>query len=138
MVKKKKIEKKSGRTVFIATAVALIIGIFIFWAARLGSNRWEVPDYLVGRWISSAPDYQDKYLEINNVSLIFATGPGTVAGYFITDITSIAKGKEIAFTFECKDVQGIAYQFFLNYQPDNGGTLFFKNQPQNKWKKEPS
>ncbi|MCK9295773.1 MAG: hypothetical protein M0P70_11890 [Desulfobulbaceae bacterium] len=137
--KQKKIEKKSGRTGLILTVVAVCIAVFVYWAAQKGSRSWEVPDYLVGRWITSAPAYEDRYIEINKVSLIFATGPTTVSEYFITSLTSIATGKEISFTLACKDLQNIPYQFFLNYQPDNnGGTLFFKNQPQIKWIKNPS
>jgi hypothetical protein len=98
----------------------------VFWAARKDINRGEIPDYLYGRWISSAPAYQDRYLEINNVSLIFATSPTTVAEYFITKITTTDTGKEILFTFDCKDLQDNTYQFFLTYQPDNGGTLFLE------------
>lgn len=136
--KKKEIEKKSGKTGLMVTAVAVCISAFIFWAASKDSNRWEVPDYLVGRWISSAPAYQDRYLEINKVSLIFATGPTTVSEYFITSITTTATAKEISLAIESKDPQNIPYQFFLNYQSgNNGGTFFFKNQPQIKWIKNP-
>jgi len=137
--KQKKIEKKAGRTGLILTVVAVCLSVFIFWAASKDSNRWEVPDYLVGRWITSVPAYQDRYIEINNVSLIFATGPTTVSEYFITSITTTATAKEISLAIESKDQQNIAYQFFLNYQPgNNGGTLFFKNQPQIKWIKNPA
>lgn len=137
--KKKEIEKKTGRGMFIGTAVALLTGIFVFWAAQKNTYRGQIPDYLTGRWISSAPAYQERYLEISDVSLIFATGPATVTEYFITDITTAAKGKEISYTFECKDLQEDAtYQFFMIYQPDNDGTLFFKNQPHIKWMKKPS
>jgi hypothetical protein len=49
-----------------------------------------------------------------------------VAEYFITKITTTDTGKEILFTFDCKDLQDNTYQFFLTYQPDNGGTLFLE------------
>lgn len=137
--KKKKIEKKAGRSIIIITAVAVLIGgIFVFWAARKDMRKETVPDYLNGIWISAAPAYHERYLEISDVSLIFATGPATVTEYFITNLTTAAQGKEILFTFDCKDLENTTYQFLLTYQPDNGGTLSFKNQPQVKWTKEPS
>jgi len=132
--KKKESKKKSGRTALIAIAAALCIGILIFWAARKEGNREEVPDYLVGRWSSSAPAYQERYLEINKISLIFATGSTTVTEYFITNITSVASEKEISFTFACKDLEDYPYQFFMAYHPDSG-TLYFKNQSHVKWMK---
>jgi len=136
--KKKKIEKKPGRIGLVVTAVAVCLSVFIFWAVSKNSNSWEVPDYLVGRWISAAPAYQDRYLEINKVSLVLATGPTTVSEYFITSITTTTMAKEISIAIESKDPQNVPYQFFLNYQPgNNGGTLFFKNQPQIKWVKNP-
>lgn len=136
--KKKEIKKKTDRTLLFVIAAALLIGIFVFWAASKDANRGEVPAYLVGKWLADAPAYQERYLEINDVSLIFATGATTVAEYFITSASSAASGKMISFTFECKDLEDNLYQFSLIYQPDNGGTLYFKNQPHVKWMKSRS
>lgn len=141
MVKKKKkeeLKKKSGGTGLIVTVVAVCIAVFVFWAAQKNSKSWDVPDYLLGKWVTSAPAYQDRYLEFNKVSLIFATGPATVTEYFISTLTTTTTAKEISIIIESWDAQNVYYQFSLIYQEVNDGTLFFKNQPQIKWKKKPS
>jgi hypothetical protein len=137
--KKEIIARKPGRTGLLVTVIAgLCIAIFLFWVTRKEITRWEVPGYLVGRWISSAPGYQERYLEISDVSLIFATSPTTVSEYFITNISTTATAKETSLAIESKDAQDITYHFALTYQPVQGGLLFFKNQPHIIWKKESS
>ena len=136
MRKKKKIVKKPDRTPLVLAGIAVCIGIIIFWAARKDMSREEIPDYLVGKWLTSAPGYEDRYLEINKVSLLFATSESTVNEYFIDKNATAAAGKQIFFTFECKDLENSPYRFSLSYEPDNGGVLSFKNQSHITWRKE--
>lgn len=138
MRKKKKIIKKPDRTPLVLAGIAVCIGFFIFWVAGKDMTREEIPDYLVGRWTTSAPGYEQRYLEINKVSLLFATSESTVNEYFIdTAATSAAaEGKRIVFTIECKDLENSPYRFSLTYEPGNGGTLSFKNQTHITWRKE--
>ncbi|MBI4791671.1 MAG: hypothetical protein HY789_02805 [Deltaproteobacteria bacterium] len=139
MRKKKKIVKKPDRTPLVLAGIAVCIGFVIFWAARKDMTREEIPDYLIGRWLTSAPGYEDRYLEINNVSLLFATSESTVNEYFIdkTATSASADGKQIVFTIECRDLENSPYRFSLTYEPGNGGTLSFKNQSHITWRKEP-
>ena len=133
--KKKKIERKPGATGLVVTVLAVCIAGFIFWAAGRGSDTWSMPDYLLGKWVTSAPAYQSRYLEFNKVSVIFATGPATVAEYFISSLTTTVTEKGISIIIQSRDAQEVDYHFSLIYQPDDG-VLFFKNQPQIKWRKE--
>ena len=138
MRKKKKIVIKPDKTPLVLAGIIVCIGIIIFWAIRKDMTREEIPDYLVGRWLTSTPGYEDRYLEINKVSLLFATSESTVNEYFIdkTTTSASAEGKQIVFTIECKDLGNNPYRFSLTYEPGNGGTLSFKNQSHITWRKE--
>ncbi len=98
--------------------------------------REEIPDYLVGRWLTSAPGYEDRYLEINKVSVLLATSVSTVNKYFIDKTATTAAGKQIGFTIDCKDLENSPYRLSLTYEPDSGGTLSFKNQSHITWRKK--
>ena len=137
--KKKQPEKIPFRTGLIATGVFLCLALLVYWLAHRHNREWEVPDYLVGKWISFVPAYQDRYLEITKISLIFATGPSTVSEYFITNIITNATEQGTSFAIDSRDPEDISYQFFLIFQPnEHGGTLFFKNQQNVKWLKTSS
>ena len=52
----------------------LTLGLWVMWKSSL--NR-DVPDHLLGVWVTPEPTYQDRYLEISPVTITFGTGSGT-------------------------------------------------------------
>jgi hypothetical protein len=134
--KRKNIVIKRDRTPLVLAGIAVCIALFIFWAARKDMTREEIPDYLIGRWVTAAPGYGDRYLEINKVSVIFATSASTVSEYFIETTSASAAGKQTLFIVDCKDLRNGPFRFSLLYEAENGGTLAFKNQPNVKWQRE--
>lgn len=129
-------EKQSGTKAYIMLGLVLSVGLLVFLGFAKDQASEEIPDYLEGKWCTTVPRYEERFLEISKVTLVFATGSHSTAEYFISKTArSVDAGQEL-FLIESKNIEGEEYRFSLIYQADNGGTLFFKNQPEVKWSKE--
>lgn len=91
-----------------------------------------LPRQLEGVWTSDDSRYRDRFLELSQVFVIVVTGPrDTPVVSFVDKVESRPMGKDTAFTVYSTDhSQGAHYKLTLQFRPDNGGEIRFKNQPQ--------
>lgn len=86
-----------------------------------------VPQYLIGVWKTSAPQYEDRYLKITEDSVIYGIGNGEEVSHRIDKIDVDQENGETIYTFHYKDKEGEKWELTLTYSPVSG-TIKLKNK----------
>lgn len=116
----------------IFTAVVIFVSLR---GCRSGTMN-TTPDALLGVWKTSAPQYADRYFEVRKVALLFGM-EGSVS-ISINPILKVERvpGESVDFyVIHYAGEGGQVYLLSFYYDPTNGGTIWFKNQMQIKWRK---
>lgn len=97
-----------------------------------------VPSDLIGKWVTEAPRYEDRYIEINKEDIIFGAKTETEDPTFfmIKKIKENKIGKFVEWSFHCKTFENASIDIVLFYTKDEDGAYFEqKNQRQVQWKR---
>jgi len=103
-------------------------------------NLSEVPEELIGVWVTKNPDYSDRPFEIKKNTVIFEQG----LGYLDFDVFPIAGVKKTELEGRTLYIiyyiiaTGKEFEFSFFYSAANGGEIRFKNQPGMVWTKKQS
>jgi hypothetical protein len=113
--------------------VGLIIIAIVALSTFLLRRPTLLPDELVGVWMTSDPRYQDRFLDISKVTIIFGTGKDNIDTYFISNVEKTVQDKAILYTVHFHNPKGLEDKVSFYYDPQNGNTIRFKNQKQIAW-----
>ncbi|MBI1822921.1 MAG: hypothetical protein HY200_03160 [Nitrospirae bacterium] len=95
---------------------------------------------IVGRWTTSATNYEDRNLEVTNDQVIFRVGEQVVILYTIAKIKKIPqKGNWALYMIECEYDENNEKQtqtLSLFFSPNKGGAIKFKNNEGVDWKRK--
>jgi hypothetical protein len=97
-------------------------------------NR-DIPEKLFGKWTTSAPGYQDRFLEITKETLTYGLGGDKEDVNFISNIEESLEENNILYTITYKNTDGLEFTRSFYYDPENGGTIQFKHQDHIAWRK---
>jgi len=94
----------------------------------------DVPDRIRGSWVTSHPDYSDRYLEFRAESVTFGTGGVTSQTFNVTGFDSLREsdGRELN-TVYFRSVDGSAFSRQFHFSEEGQRTLVFVNQPDVIW-----
>jgi len=96
----------------------------------------SLPPEMLAVWETSAPKYEGCYFEIKKNKISFAN-KAHVETYVVHDIAKIEittpKTEKLLCTIYYKGNEGQKYEFSFYYDPSDGGSIRFKNQPTIKW-----
>jgi hypothetical protein len=115
----------------VIPVLILVVAIYLFHTKK---SR-EIPVKLLGKWTTSAPGYQDRFIELTKKTLVYGIGGGNEDVYIITSLEENPKGKNIIYTINYKNSE-VKYTRSFDYHPKNGGTIQFKHQEQIVWRKK--
>ena len=103
-----------------------------------GSNTLDGREAnIVGRWITTDdPRYTDRAFEITDDFLYLLQGGDTFSIHKIRDV-EITDDDLPRFTIEYRGDEGDLFSFRVYLSQEEGGTLFFPNQMNMKWRKDP-
>jgi hypothetical protein len=120
-----------------STWIVLALAIFISFFGCQSKKVSTFPDEVLGVWRTSAPKYQDCFVELAKNLIIFAnlTAIDNIQINCIQEIEEIRKGKRLLYIIHYEDAKGQEYKFPLYYDPSKGGVIRFKNQQQIEWTK---
>jgi len=93
-----------------------------------------LPDDLVGRWTTSAPEYTDRFLELSEVSVIFGTGKDNIDVNFISSVDKRVEGGSIIYTIQYHDLNDMDGQVSFYWDPTEE-VIRLKNQKRIIWEK---
>jgi hypothetical protein len=92
-----------------------------------GCEREVVPQYLMGTWKTSAPQYEDRYLKIDDHTVIYGLGNGEEASHAIDKISKKQADGKTVYIFYYRNAEGEKETLTVVYRPDSGGSLQVKN-----------
>lgn len=108
----------------IVTLLACLLG-----CAQL-PHQGLLPADVVGSWTTKDSRYQDRELELSRAFVILITGRHDPASVQMIDrVDATTQGQDTLFTIYSTDYsQGTHFEMKIQYRPDNGGEIRFKNQ----------
>ena len=116
----------------VIPAVIIAVAIYVFHSKK---NR-DIPVNLTGKWTTSAPGYQDRFIELTKETLVYGLGGDKEDVYFISSIKESLEENNILFTISYKNTDGLEFTRSFYYHPENEGAIQFKHQEHIKWTKE--
>ena len=127
---------KSAMNMVLCT-VLLLAPPFFQGCGWFGSD--EIPDALVGRWVTSAPRYEEAELEITKETVTFSKGlefihVNEIESVEIDDVKIEPGEGETLIHITYEGAEGGEFTLSLYHRPGPGaGTLQFVNQPKLVW-----
>ena len=118
--------------IFVAAVVltAVLVTVLVL---RSKDNQF-LPDDLVGRWTTSAPEYTNRFLELSEVTVIFGTGEDNIDVNFISSVDKRVEGGSTLYTIKYHDLKGMEGQVSFYWDPTEE-VIRLKNQKRIIWKK---
>lgn len=95
-------------------------------------------DEMIGTWKRADSKYERTFLELTQEKIIFGTLEGEVNAHTIKKITKekVPGTEEILYTVSYVNIEGKELKFPFYFNPENGGSVRFQNQPEVVWIKE--
>ena len=123
------------RTMFVILIVLLaVMIIYRVMVPRDPMVAKTLPKEHHGIWVTTNIDYSDRYVEIDKDSITFGTGGVTGKRYLVTGYNrEREEGGVVIHTVYFKDVDGSRFSRPYIFEPGDGGSLMFKNQPEVVW-----
>ncbi|MEE9521559.1 MAG: hypothetical protein V3W05_02010 [candidate division NC10 bacterium] len=118
------------------TRIVLASALFATIIGCQSQTSNTVPEMLLGVWKTAHPKYADRFIEIKKDVIIFGTGGESIELHALADISESREGKLFFYTISHINHHGQRYTFTFYYDPDDGGTMRFKNQRRIIWTKE--
>ena len=115
----------------VIPAVVIAVAITMFY---LKKNR-DIPVNLIGKWTTSAPGYQDRFIEITKETFVYGLGGDKKDVYFFSSIEESLEGNTFLYTISYKNKEGLKYSRSFYYDPANEGKIQFKHQEHIEWHK---
>jgi len=96
----------------------------------------SVPDSITGTWVTDSPDYENCFLKITPISIVFGNPERNADEYYITKVATAEKNRAVMVTIEFVTTQKSAFSVELLYSGDDGGRrVSLKNKPNVIWKR---
>jgi len=122
---------KSKRIFFV---LAILIIAFFHGCVK----KAVFPDEMIGTWKRADSKYERTFLELTQEKIIFGTLEGEVNAHTIKKIKKekVPGTEEILCTVTYVNIEGKEFKFPFFFNPENGGSVRFQNQPEVAWIKE--
>ncbi len=121
-------------------ALLCCLGVIVFAAGYrlyIYINRVQtIPENLIGTWITTAPGYEERYMEFEEEKLTIGTGPESIELNFITEVQSTEQGGEISYSIRYRNVQQIPFELHLAYLRENGGKFTIRHLENIIWRRK--
>lgn len=114
--------------------VKILICLVLLFGLQCGKST-AIPEYLIGVWKTTATPYADRFFEIKTDQVIFGAVEGASDAYPIKKIKieESAEAEGTLITVLYTTIEGKEYKFSFYYDPENRGTIRFKNQKEMAW-----
>jgi len=116
----------------IPVVIMVVLLIFVFFPKK---NK-DIPENLIGKWTTSAPKYEDRFIEITKETFVYGLGGDKEDVYFISNLETNPERNKLLYAISFKNKDGLEFTRSFYYDPENGGTIQFKHQEHIKWTKE--
>ena len=123
---------RNALLVILGLLLAFVVYDAVFDAPE-GAMR-TVPDRIHGAWVTSHPDYSDRYVEFRAESITFGTGGVNSQTFSVTGFDHIREpdGGELD-TVYFRSVDGYNFSRQVHFSEEGQHSLVFVNQPEVVW-----
>ena len=115
----------------IPVVILVVLLIFVFFPKK---NK-DIPENLIGKWTTSAPGYEDRFIEITKETFVYGLGGDKIDVYFISNLETNPEGNKLLYTISFKNKDGLEFTRSFYYDSENGGAIKFKHQEHIEWRK---
>jgi hypothetical protein len=115
----------------VIPVLILAAAIYVFHSKK----NIDIPANLIGKWITSVPGYQDRFIEFTKETLVYGIGGDKEDVYMISSLEKNPEGKNIIYIVNFKNSE-VKFTRSFYYHPENGGTIQFKHQEHITWRKK--
>ena len=113
-----------------------VLGL-VFLTTGCGWFSDEIPDILVGNWVTDEPRYAEAALEIGKETITFSKGLEYINMNRIDKVKVAEKEGKTLIKITYEDKEGAEFTLSIYHYPGpGGGSIRFMNQMQMVWKKE--
>ena len=92
----------------------------------------QVPDSIMGVWVTEAPAMADRIFEITSEEVFFQTGPDSYTLHAIRGIEQVDRDGESDFDLEYRGLSGQPEQFRITA---SGSEIVMRNRPDVRWRR---
>lgn len=117
--------------IVVIAAFALAVGPFVI---PKSYDSKKLPEFLIGEWTSSHPQYSDRYITLTPGSITFGVGGTSSVKYTVFGIEQEHVDGVNTIVLHFRDVAGTAYSRSLVIDA-SGDEIFFASQPAVVWKR---
>jgi hypothetical protein len=132
--------EKPGRRrqeILLRIGVLIPLVLLVITLARGTNVRKTLPDYLLGTWQSSSPEYADCYMEITPARLVFGNAENGYTLYFVSQFEQISEGGQNTIVVHYTDLDERAYEMSVVYTRYPEEHIQFKHKPSVVWERRP-
>jgi hypothetical protein len=115
----------------IPVVIMVVLLIFVFFPKK---NK-DIPENLIGKWTTSAPGYEDRFIEITKETFVYGLGGDKKDVYFISNLETNPERNKLLYTISFKNKDGLEFTRSFYYDSENGEAIKFKHQEHIQWRK---
>ncbi len=109
----KKITDFSMKKVLLPAIAVIVIGGLLFFMLNRGTSR--MPTNLLGRWVTTAAGYEDRYLVMEDESLVFGTGGNSSDFYHVNRVREQNNDSDISYIIDYENKQKTKFKLKFIY-----------------------
>lgn len=120
-------------------SVLTIAIVAVFFGCRPAPEPVAVPAELHGVWKTAHPRYENRFFELTVDTIRLGIGEESPQSYPIERFEKLQEMREIVYSLTYRiPSEGAADVLSFYYEPLGGGTIWFKNQRNIEWRREPA
>lgn len=101
------------KKVLLPVTAVIVIGGLLFFMLNRGTSR--IPVNLLGRWVTTAAGYEDRYLVMEDESLVFGTGGNSRDHYHVNRVREENNGSDIFYIIDYENKQKTKFKLKFIY-----------------------
>ena len=109
----KKITDFSMKKVLLPAIAVIVIGGLLFFMLNREASR--MPTNLLGMWVTNAAGYEDRYLVMEDESLVFGTGGNSRDQYHVNRVREENNGSDIFYIIDYENKQKTKFKLKFIY-----------------------
>jgi hypothetical protein len=121
------------------TTLIVFLSAVMFGGSILGCFHTPavIPEELIGKYITTHPEYEDQFFELGSGLIILAFGGGKYKYYNVKRVEKKIIDNRILYTILCaNEDKGEEFNFAFFADLERGGIIQFKNKQHVVWEKQ--
>jgi hypothetical protein len=106
--------------------------------ARGAAEKKQLPDSILGVWVTSNPEYAHCYMEITPATVVFGNAQNGYLLYFVSSYEEFNDSGRTTYVVHYTDLDGMKYQMSIVHTSGPREMVYFSHNPSVGWTRRPS